>query len=1016
MEYLDQVLIQVLLRLRWVGQQEVNRVIQRCQSSGSLGVRVPIWRMLIELGVLQWSHLQFLERVFLQKAQELHYLQPDHVLWCLEAQRKMMEGGGYRVVWEIALEQSWLSNSQLALIFQNMTFAVKNSVSESVSSSDLSLSGVSQNRSSRVFRQDSSLEETKHLSRLEERSTQGNLAALEGSGGEWQVEGFLPGYRILRKLGEGGMGVVYQGMQTSLDRLVAIKVLAQHLLQHREFIERLEREAKILAKLNHPNIVSAIDSIRRDNFYCLVMEYIDGHAIDVDLKGGKVFSEREALHIVLQVAQALEHAHAHNLVHRDIKPANIMLDKGGTVKLCDLGLAVEVERSHHLTQSSVSLGTPAYMSPEQARGEKDIDIRSDFYSLGGTLYHMVTGKPPYEAPGVGGIYAQILSPEVPDPRRDNPGISSGIRRLIQRMMAQDREDRPSSPQELIDLIKSLQRGLGKSSTVILRPSSGSRKISQSQIRKKVPVSKVRNKVSPAVLAAWITGAMVGVVFLLFFLFRSPGNPSGTKLAKGGQKDSSLRGDRGFGESSSQISRRDLPQHPKARSFRTSSQRETSQGEGRQILRPGSEGQKSSSKSGSSSRKGTSSSGSISSTSAENLKNSDKNGKSFSRKFKNMRVIVNRKFVPFSQYTMEEWGRVMYTSAFRRTSRKSKAVHHLLYSFFSTHTSVLERDWGRRIDSWKKRGELQEGELLSFLPRVKSIYKVQIFPKKIGSFALTLCFRDRSKVQVFWDEKKKRLILLDAVKKSTGFRLSQSLSLQNFLSVEAYKALCRVGVGKKFLLETPITSPLQYFYITSLERMSLAAVGVVVVNSPLSVRENMDRIASTELLDAEKLTPLNLKVKTIAVREKPLNITVTLTDNRTGKVRYYKNWQTFDFSFQFKAEKCKSAIVLIPFVGKTLIFILKKGEKGTFLARLKPVTRFALFQGKTNGWNQLRIRVIYKYFMEVYLNSRKVCILDSRYPFPKLSVPSVSSVHVGTPDGVVLVRDFRIRFVLESSSY
>ncbi|HEU5118732.1 MAG TPA: serine/threonine-protein kinase, partial [Isosphaeraceae bacterium] len=158
---------------------------------------------------------------------------------------------------------------------------------------------------------------------------------IDSSSGKIEV----PGYQILERLGKGSMGVVYKAKQTSVDRVVAIKVLLDSLAQNKEFIKRFEREAKIAAKLSHNNIVNAIDAGQVSGHRFFVMEYIEGETIKDLLDKGKIFEEKEALEIVLKVAEALKHAHERGLIHRDIKPENIILTKDGNVKLADLGLA-----------------------------------------------------------------------------------------------------------------------------------------------------------------------------------------------------------------------------------------------------------------------------------------------------------------------------------------------------------------------------------------------------------------------------------------------------------------------------------------------------------------------------------------------------------------------------------------------------------------------------------------------------------------------------------------------------
>ena len=193
------------------------------------------------------------------------------------------------------------------------------------------------------------------------------------------------------------MGIVYKARQTSVDRIVAVKILLDALAQNKEFIKRFDREAKIAAKLSHNNIVNAIDAGEVDGHHYFVMEYVEGSTIKDALDKNKVFEEKTALKIVMAVAEALKHAHQRGLIHRDIKPENVILTKDGNVKLADLGLArLTADEKWAMSEAGMAIGTPYYISPEQVRGQVDVDIRADIYSLGATLYHMVTGQVPYD--------------------------------------------------------------------------------------------------------------------------------------------------------------------------------------------------------------------------------------------------------------------------------------------------------------------------------------------------------------------------------------------------------------------------------------------------------------------------------------------------------------------------------------------------------------------------------------------------------------------------------------------
>jgi len=206
----------------------------------------------------------------------------------------------------------------------------------------------------------------------------------------------IPGYKILGKIGAGAMAFVYKAKQLSLNRTVAIKVLPRRFSENPEYVQRFYKEGQAAGKLNHPNIVQAIDVGEAGGYHYFVMEYVEGKTIADDLTGGNCFGEKEAIDIIIQVAHALAHAHHHGLVHRDVKPKNIMINTHGVVKLADMGLAREttdIEAAQ--SEAGKAYGTPYYIAPEQIRGKIDIDGRADIYGLGATFYHMVTGRVPF---------------------------------------------------------------------------------------------------------------------------------------------------------------------------------------------------------------------------------------------------------------------------------------------------------------------------------------------------------------------------------------------------------------------------------------------------------------------------------------------------------------------------------------------------------------------------------------------------------------------------------------------
>ena len=280
-----------------------------------------------------------------------------------------------------------------------------------------------------------------------------------GGDGEKKLE--IPGYQILDKIGKGSMGIVYKARQTSVDRIVALKVLLDALSQNKEFTKRFDREAKIAAKLSHNNIVNAIDAGEVSGHYFFVMEYIEGENIKDMLERGKVFDEKIALKIVLAVAEALKHAHSKGLIHRDIKPENIILTRDGNVKLADLGLArPTADEKWAMSEAGMAIGTPYYISPEQVRGQVDVDIRADIYGLGATLYHMVTGVVPYSGETPNEVMKKhvdkncLLTP----PDHLNTKLSSGLGEVVETMMAKNRENRYRNPDDLILDLKCLIEG------------------------------------------------------------------------------------------------------------------------------------------------------------------------------------------------------------------------------------------------------------------------------------------------------------------------------------------------------------------------------------------------------------------------------------------------------------------------------------------------------------------------------------------------------------------------------
>jgi eukaryotic-like serine/threonine-protein kinase len=272
-------------------------------------------------------------------------------------------------------------------------------------------------------------------------------------------ESQIPGYKILGKLGSGAMAVVYKARQISLDRIVAIKVLPNKFAEKSNYVERFFKEGQLAAKLNHNNIVQAIDVGVSKGMYYFVMEYVEGKTIYDDLAKGVIFTEKNALEIMIQLAGALEHAHTQGLIHRDIKPKNIMITTSGVVKLADLGLArAASDLESAKAEKGKAFGTPFYIAPEQIKGEIDIDGRADIYGLGATFYHMVTGGVPFKGANPAEVMKKHLTEPLVPPDHINTSLSAGVSEVIETMMAKDKAERYANPSDLLEDLKSVKRG------------------------------------------------------------------------------------------------------------------------------------------------------------------------------------------------------------------------------------------------------------------------------------------------------------------------------------------------------------------------------------------------------------------------------------------------------------------------------------------------------------------------------------------------------------------------------
>ena len=262
----------------------------------------------------------------------------------------------------------------------------------------------------------------------------------------------IPGIQLLERLGRGSQAVVYKGKQLSVDRIVAVKILLSKVARDPESKRRFLQEARAAAQLSHNNIVQAIDAGEADGYSFFVQEFVDGTTVDDLLKArGGALPEPEALRIVIQIAEALAHAHSKGFIHRDVKPRNIMLTQDGVAKLADMGLARQVADAG-LEEIGKAFGTPYYIAPEQVRGDPAIDFRADIYSLGATFYEMLTGRPPFTAPTPQQVMQKHVAATLVPPDHLNLDLSAGASEVVEVMMSKRPKDRyPTTEDLLVDL-------------------------------------------------------------------------------------------------------------------------------------------------------------------------------------------------------------------------------------------------------------------------------------------------------------------------------------------------------------------------------------------------------------------------------------------------------------------------------------------------------------------------------------------------------------------------------------
>jgi uncharacterized RDD family membrane protein YckC len=287
------------------------------------------------------------------------------------------------------------------------------------------------------------LEATILSTRLSGAGDTGAVDALVGSK--------LKHFEVRRLLGRGGMGAVYLGTDTSLDRQVALKVLAPEIAHDPEVVARFVREARAQARLRHPNVAQIYFIGEDRGLPFFAMEFLEGPALD------EVLAQRrlpwgDAVDYAIATARGLRAALAHGFIHRDVKPSNLVLDRESGIKILDFGLVKSLHGDAELTRNGAIIGSPLYMAPEQGRGE-DVDHRADIYSLGCALYHMLTGRPPYSGPSPVGVIAMHMTERAPAVRSLVPDIPERLQKVVERMMAKTPGDRYASYDELLTALE-----------------------------------------------------------------------------------------------------------------------------------------------------------------------------------------------------------------------------------------------------------------------------------------------------------------------------------------------------------------------------------------------------------------------------------------------------------------------------------------------------------------------------------------------------------------------------------
>jgi Tol biopolymer transport system component/predicted Ser/Thr protein kinase len=334
----------------------------------------------------------------------------------------------------------------------------------------------------------------------------------------------LRNYQIMEELGRGGMAVVYKAYQPSLNRYVALKVLPPQLGFDQEFVERFQREARAAAGLGHPNIVVVFDVGQEEGVHYIVMEYLEGRTLKEVIEQESPMPPKRVQGIVSQIGAALDYAHRRGFIHRDVKPANIFVGEGDRVTLTDFGIAKAASEAQQLTRTGILMGTPEYMSPEQASGSK-VDHRTDLYALGVVLYQMVVGQAPFRGTTPHATLHAVIYEAPPPPRELNPSVTPALESVVMKAVAKQPGARFQTGAEMTSALQAALSGRGAVAAV---PPPSGRPARPETVAARQEAQPSR-KGSPVI---WILVAIAAVLVLVLgglFLLLGGNGDSGTSL-------------------------------------------------------------------------------------------------------------------------------------------------------------------------------------------------------------------------------------------------------------------------------------------------------------------------------------------------------------------------------------------------------------------------------------------------------------------------------------------------------